>query len=110
MQEEYRADGCERNAGEGSPEQRGGANTGGGEPSPVSSPVGGPPDHAAADPTDGHADTAGAASEQAGEAGDLDWQSDPPPRNGLERLPLPPNLAAKRSNHRALVRPQLPQG
>jgi hypothetical protein len=35
MQEEYRTDGFQRNAGEGSPEQRGGAKESGGEPSPA---------------------------------------------------------------------------
>jgi hypothetical protein len=40
MQEEYRADGFERNAGEGSPERGGGANKSGVEAVTVSTPTG----------------------------------------------------------------------
>jgi hypothetical protein len=40
MQEEYRVDGFERNAGEGSPERQGGANKSGVEAVTVSTPTG----------------------------------------------------------------------
>jgi transposase InsO family protein len=108
MQEEFRSDGVQRNAGEGSPEQRGGANTSGGEPSPASRPPGGPPGQAEA----GHPSQSPEPGDQADSFDELSWEHDAPPPYDVEGLPLPPNLTARRQGgprRRTLARPQLPQ-
>jgi transposase InsO family protein len=117
MQEEFRTDGVQRNAGEGSPEQRGGANTSGGEPSPASPPPGAPPGQPAVGPLPRHPEAGEDAWGPPYPSADLDWEDDPPPPSGLEDvpglgdLPLPPNLTARRrgGRGRTLTRPQLPQ-
>jgi hypothetical protein len=114
MQEEFRVDVVQRNAGEGSPERGGGANKSGGEPSPAWRPPEGPPGPppvALAGDADGDEE----GWNQPRRSDDLAWEHDAPPPTsghvpGLEDLPLPPNLSARRRNARALVRPQLPQG
>ena len=111
MQEEFRVDGVQRNAGEGSPEQRNSANTGGGEPSPAWRPPGGPPGQPPA-ALAGDADGDEEGWNQPGRSDDLDWEHDPPPPNGLEGIPLPPGLAGRRQGgprRRTLAKPELPQ-
>jgi transposase InsO family protein len=112
MQEEYRAireDGVQKNAGEGSPERQRGAEESGGEPSPASRPPGAPPGQPAASHLPQRPEVGEDAGDQADSSNDLNWEHDPPPPNGLEGLPLPPNLAARRRKGRALAKPQLPQ-
>src|ERR687884_525294 len=97
MQEEFRTHVVQRNAGEGSPERHGGANTSGGEPSPASAPPGAPPGQPAVGSLPRHPAAGEDAWDPLHPSVDLDWEDDPPPPSGLEEypalgdLPLPPS-------------------
>lgn len=111
MQEEFRTDGVQRNAGEGSPERSGGANKSGGEPSPASPPPGAPPGQPAVGPFPRHPKAEEDPWGPPHPSADVDWEDDPPPPSGLEDvpglgdLPLPRNLTGRPGPdaHRAAV-------